>query len=122
VTRLLVVARNDQFPTLNHSLPPRDPPPATRGNLAPSPLGRAAPSFDATASRWIVPPPGMTPGSGAPAEQGHTQAAHKRPPVTPLPAGGRPPRPIVDAISEALTVALGLTVFGLIAGVFWILA
>jgi hypothetical protein len=112
MTRLIVVARNDQFPTLNHSLPPRDPPPATRGNLAPSPLGRAAPSFDATDDRWIVPPPGMKPGSGASAEQGHTQAAHTRSSVNPLTAEERAPHPVV----EALTVALGLTVFGLLAG------
>jgi hypothetical protein len=118
MTRLIVVARNDQFPSLNHSLPPRDPPPATRGNLAPSPIGKVAPLFDATDDRWIVPPPGMTPGSGAAADLRHTQAAHTRSSDTPLPAEERAPHPVV----EALTVALGLTVFGLIAGVFWILA
>jgi hypothetical protein len=119
MTRLIVVARNDQFPTLNHSLPPRDPPPATRGTLAPSPLGRAAPSFDATAGRWIVSPPGMKPGSGAAADLRHTQAAHKRPSsCSLLDDDGRPLHPVL----EALTVALGLTVFGLIAGVFLVLA
>jgi hypothetical protein len=120
MTRLIVVARNDQFPTLNHSLPPRDSLPATRGNLAPSPprFGDGVFVFDATAGRWVVPPPGMTPGAGAAADLRHTQAAHTRSSDTPLPAEERAPHPVV----EALTVALGLTVFGLIAGVLMVLA
>lgn len=120
MTRLIVVARNDHFPSINHSLPPRDSLPATRGTLAPSPprFGDGVFVFDATAGRWIVPPPGMKPGSGASAEQGHTQAAHTRSSVHPLPAEERAPHPVV----EALTVALGLTVFGLIAGVLMVLA
>jgi hypothetical protein len=120
MTRLIVVARNDQFPTLNHSLPPRDPSPATRGNLAPSPprFGDGAFVFDAIAGRWIVPPSTMSVDAGAAADLRHTQAAHTRSPVTPLLAGERTPHPVV----EALTVALGLTVFGLIAGVLMVLA
>jgi hypothetical protein len=120
MTRLIVVARNDHFPSINHSLPPRDFLPAARGNLAPSPprFGDGVFVFDATAGRWIVKPPGMKPGSGASAEQGHTQAAHTRPAVPRDPPAGRVPHPVV----EALTVALGLTVFGLIAGVLMVLA
>jgi hypothetical protein len=146
--RILITGKNDNIPadvmqrtadprTLGVSFPPAAarPPSATScadlsitggraANFLPGrepQLGQrasVAPSFDATAEQWIVPPPGMKPGSGASAEQGHTQAAHKRSPVTPLPAGERAPHPVL----EALTVALGLTVFGLIAGVFWILA
>jgi hypothetical protein len=117
MTRLIVVARNDQFPSLNHSLPPRGPSLQTRGNLA-SPSG-GAPLFDATDDRWIVPPSTMSVDAGAAADLRHTQAAHKRPSSCPLPDDdGRPLHPVL----EALTVALGLTLFGLIAGVFLLLA
>lgn len=140
MTRLLIVARNDQFPALSDGaltshgclLPvgtrpalspsklPGGPypflPPRMRGNSA-SPSGEA-PLFDATAEQWIVPPSGMTPDAGAAAELRHTQAAHTRSSAIPLKADERPLHPIV----ECLTVALGLTVFGLIAAALLVLA
>lgn len=81
-------------------------------------LSARAFSFDATADRWITPPPGMTPVAGAAADLRPTHAAHKRSSAVPLEAGERPPHPVV----EMLTVALGLTVFGLIAGFFLVLS
>lgn len=88
----------------------------TRGNLAISQLGKSAPLFDATAERWIVPPPGMKPGSGAAADLRHSDET----PCLESPAGSLAPSPAghLEALAEALTVALGLTVFGLIAGFF----
>lgn len=93
-------------------LPGREP------QLAPR-FGDGAFHYDATAGRWIVPPPGMKPGAGAAADLRHTQAAHSRSSARPLTgADERTPHPVV----EALTVATGLTVFGLIAGFFLVLA
>lgn len=84
--------------------------------------GRAAPHYDATAERWIVPPSGMTPDAVAPADQGSTLFVHSSlklvSPVANKPAG----ETFREAIVEVFTVALGLTVFGLIAGVVLILA
>lgn len=145
MNRLILIARNDHFPALSDGAHQKARPvtPATRCAPAPSPVlqdarlgapflpGRTAPqlgprfdarapSFDATAEQWIVPPPGMTPGSGAAADLRHSEAAHTRPAVHPLPTAGRPS--IIDAVSEALIVAAGLTVFGLVAGFFLVLA
>lgn len=92
--------------------------PGRKPQLAPR-FGDGAFIFDATAGRWIVSPPGTTPGAGAAADLRHTQAAQTRPAksLAPRPAG-RAPHPVV----EALTVALGLTVFGLVAGFFLVIA
>lgn len=75
-------------------------------------------SFDLTAGRWITPPPGMKPVAGAAADLRPTHAAHTRSSAVPLEADERTPHPVV----EMLTVALGLTVFGLIAGFFLVLS
>jgi hypothetical protein len=93
--------------------------PASKAQLGPH-LSARAPSFDLIAGQWIVPPPGAMPEAGAAAELRHTQAAHTRPAgSSALSSAGRP---LLGAAVEALTVALGLTVFGLIAGVFLVLA
>lgn len=86
---------------------------------------QGAPLFDATAGRWIIPPPGKTPVAGAAADLRSTQAAHTlsfQPRPRPLADPPRASGHLRHAIVETLTVALGLTVFGLIAGVFLILA
>jgi hypothetical protein len=90
-----------------------------RGNLGGSAL-RAAPLFDATAERWIVPPSRMTRESGAAAELRHSDET----PCLESPAGSLAPSPAghLEAISEVLKMVFGLTVFGLIAGFFLVLA
>lgn len=66
-SRIILIGRNAAFPTLSGArfdrpaLPDAARPPS-------SPTGRAAPSYDATAERWIVPPSGMTPDAGAAAD------------------------------------------------------
>lgn len=103
----------------NHFLHPRASSSLTRGNLARSQLGNAAPLFDATADRWIVPPSTTVVDTGAAAELRHIHnAAHKRPAVVPqTQAAGR-----LHAVVEALTVAAGLSVFGAVAFLFLVLA
>lgn len=104
--------------------PPRLTSSPARGTLARSHLGNAAPLYDATEERWIVPPPGMTPEDGAAAEPrqlGYTHAefsTHKpaRPAVSPHAAG------LFHAAVEVFTVALGLFGFGMIAAVLLVLA
>lgn len=89
-----------------------------RGNLGGSAL-RAAPLFDATAERWIVPPSTTVVDAVAPADQEHPVRTALPSPAATLspPAAGR-----WEAVTDVLTTALGLTVFGLIAGVFLVLA
>ena len=117
MTRLLVVARNRNFPALNHSapVPPRRHSP--RGNLACS--LEQAPQYDATAERWIVSPPGKKPEAGAAAELRHTHTpAHTRPVVVPNPqTTGR-----LQAAADVATTLLGMTLFGAIAYVLLVLA
>lgn len=48
MTRLFVVARNDNFPAINHSFPPRLS--SLRGDLAPSHVGKRAPYSAAPSS------------------------------------------------------------------------
>jgi hypothetical protein len=123
MARLLIVARNDRFPALNHSLQPRSP--ATRGTLG-QPLTGQPLSFDATAGRWIVPPPGMTPGAGAaaglrPTPEQTRSFPNSQPlqsPAVPLSAAGHWQEAVVDCV----TMVLGLVVFGLVAGFFLVLA
>lgn len=102
------------------SLHPRvSPPLPARGNLACS-MSEQAPSFDATAERWIVPPSGMTPDAGAAAVLRHPDTHKqrlKRPAAGPSAAGHL----WAEAV-EVFTVALGLTTFGLIAAFFLVLA
>lgn len=87
----------------------------------PSPTGRAAPQYDATAGRWIVPPSSMTEDAVAPADQGSTKFVHSSlklvSPVASNPAG----ETFREKVLEVFTVALGLTVFGLIAGFFLVM-
>ena len=100
------------------SLQPRDP--SLRGTLVCLSSGQA-PLFDATAERWIVPPSTVTVDAGAAADLQHSDETWF--PTLPSPAAG----PSVAGrfwaeVGEFLTVALGLTVFGVIAGVFLVLA
>ena len=101
------------------SLQPRNSSPR-RGTLGGSAL-RAAPLFDATRDVWIVPPSRMTRDAVAPADQEHSDET--RFPNLPSPAGVPSPagRFWAEAV-EVFTVAFGLTVFGLIAGVFLVMA
>lgn len=116
MTRLLVVARNRDFPALNHSAPVTPRRHSLRGNLACS--LEQAPQYDATAERWIVSPSGKKPEVGAAAELRHTHdAAHTRPVVVPnLQATGR-----LSAI-DVFTTLLGMMLFGAIAYVLLVLA
>lgn len=128
MTRLIVVARNDSFPALNHSAQCSSPRASgnARGNLARSHIGNAAPLFDATHDVWIIPPSGMTPVAGAAADLRHATAQHSSrrgsslecdPAASPSLAAGR-----LETVVDVLTTALGLTVFGLIAGFFLVMA
>jgi hypothetical protein len=133
VTRLIVVARNDKFPSLSHSLPPRAAPPSAR-NSAPSSaprFGDGAFVFDATAGRWIVPPPGMTPGAGGAADpRQYPDQTRNGTHVLRFPFSAQRPRPVSPAravgtpglVLEVLKMAVGLTVFGLVAGVFLVMS
>ena len=111
-------AREDRA-AANHFLYPRASSSLTRGTLARFHLGNAAPLFDATAERWIVPPSSVTEETGAAAELRHTHyAAHESPAAVPeLQVAGR-----LGAVVEALTVAAGLSVFGAMAFLFLVLA
>lgn len=98
-----------------------------RGNLARSRLGNAAPLFDATAERWIVPPSGTQPDAVAAAEQRQpTSKPHtllpSPAPSTPISPGGAGQLDAAITALEAVTVALGMTVFGTIAYVMLVLA
>ena len=97
------------------SLPPARLLPS-RGNWRSSPA-EGAPLFDATADKWIVPPSGMTPDAGASADPGHTSVS-----TLPSPAGDPPPAGRLEVVMDVVTTALGLTVFGLIAGFFLVMA
>ena len=101
-----------------HSLHPRASSLAC-GTLARSQLGNAAPLFDATAERWIVPPSSVSEDAGVAAELRHIHnAAHNRPAVVPqTQAAGR-----LDAVLDGVAVAFGMTVLCLIAGVLMVLA
>lgn len=98
-----------------------------RGNLARSALSGRAPSFDATAERWIVPPSGMKPDDGAaadlqqPTSKPHTLLPSPAPTPPVLPGGAGQLDAALTAL-EAVTVALGLTVFGTLAYVMLVLA
>lgn len=127
MTRLLVIARNDYFPAVNHSgqvNPPRVVS-SPRGNLALSQFGKRAPLYDATAERWIVPPRGMTPCAGASAEPGQLSAEHTelstskpaRPAVNPKSTAGH----FKAAFLDFLLTMLGLTTFGAIAAFLMVL-
>ena len=109
----LVVLRNDGRAA--PSLPPARLLPS-RGNWRSS-LAEGAPLFDATADKWIVPPSGMTPDAVAPADQGHSIHVS----TLPSPAGDPPPAGRLEVVMDVVTTALGLTVFGLIAGVFLVM-
>jgi hypothetical protein len=101
--RILVIARNDNMPRLSGP----------------------APSFDATAEQWITPPSGMKPDAGAAPElRQHSEHALSfrplksyRPVAVPPHATGR-----LQTLKECLTVAFGLTVFGLAALALLVLA
>ena len=127
MTRLLVVARNDRFPAINHSFPPRA---SLRGNLAPvvSPamLSAGAVSYDATAERWIVPPSGKKPDAGSAAVLRNPWLQNTQT-VPPLKSN----RPVSSpegtgyfwrAVADCIVTGLGLAVFGLIAGFFLVLS
>lgn len=103
-----------------------------RGNLARPSTGRA-PLFDATAGRWLNTPSAMMADAGAAAELRNTcdedrnhparfakhNLTDKSPAAPPThTAAGRLLRHAV----EALTVALGLMVFGVVAGFLMVLA
>lgn len=98
------------------SFPPQASSSLARGNLAFSRHGKMAPLFDATAERWIVQPSGTTPDAVAPADQACPIHPHTSPAAVPSAAGT-----FLHAAAEAFTVALGLTVFGLVAGVLLVL-
>ena len=110
------------------SLQPRNSSPR-RGNLARSHIGNAAPLFDATAERWIVPPSTIMVDAVDAADQRQPQKrkalqssrlkfiTQPSPAVSPKSAG----RLLAQAL-EVFTVALGLAVFGAIAGVFLVMA
>lgn len=111
-------AREDRA-AANHFLYPRASSSLTRGTLARSPIGNAAPLFDATAERWIVPPSSVSEDAGAAAEPRHTHnAAHTRPAVVPqTQAAGR-----LHAVVDGVVVALGMTMLCLVAGVLLVIA
>lgn len=115
-TARVLHAREDRA-AATHSLHPRASSLA-RGTLARSQLGNAAPLFDATAERWIVPPSTTVVDTGASAEPRHTHnAALKRPAVVPeIQAAGR-----LDAVLDGVAVAFGMTVLCLIAGVLMVI-
>ena len=103
MARLLVVARNRNFPALSGG----------------------APLFDATLNVWVITPSTPTVDAGAAADLRHTHdETHTLGFSTPK------PRPVVSAettgrlhaVVEALKMAVGLTVFGLIAGVLLVMA
>jgi hypothetical protein len=89
-------------------------------------MGRAY-IFDATHDRWIEQPEilnsGMKPASGSAADlrpdEARSYPSYLKPsPVArPLEAAGR-----LELAMDIVTTALGLTVFGVIAGVFLVLA
>lgn len=103
--------------------PRMDPSPA-RGTLARSQIGNAAPLFDATEDRWIVPPSTTMVDTGAAAEPRHLVETHDEyfHPKPARPAVIQPAAGLFHAAVEVFTVALGLTVFGLIAGFLLVLA
>jgi hypothetical protein len=87
---------------------------------------RASLIYDATAERWMVGPSGTKPDAGAAADLRHRTAKDailsattlaNRPAAGPSAAGH-----FRRELAEFLTVALGLTVFGVIAGVLMVLA
>lgn len=94
-----------------------------------------APSYDATAEQWISPPSRMTRDAGAAADL-RCALPTEEPTHTPVllkcfgPSASSPaadPQPhaaghLLRSAVEVFTVALGLTVFGLIAGFFLVLA
>ena len=118
--RIIVIGKNHQMsPALSHS--------TARVAHAARPFvlpdrGRAAPHYDATAERWVVSPSSMMEDAVAPADQGSTSFVHSSlklvSPVASNPAG----ETFREKALEVFTVAMGLTVFGLIAGFFLVLA
>lgn len=114
ITRIIWTFKNSES-----SLHPRASSSLTRGTLARSPIGNAAPLFDATAERWIVPPSTVTVDAEASAEPRHTHnAAHKRPAVVPqTQTAGR-----LHAVVDGVVVALGMTMLCLVAGVLLVIA
>lgn len=99
---------------------------AARSVALPFNVERAAPTYDLTAGRWIVPPPGMTPEAVASAEPMRTQDRTRTklssltdpsPVANPTAAAGR-----LDAALDFVVTVLGLTVFGLIASFFLVLS
>lgn len=107
-----------------HALsPPARLPLPARGNLALSRFGKRAPLFDATAERWIVPPSTVMVDAVAPAEQEDcSMSVTPRSLTLPSPAAVPPAAGRWEAVTDVLTTALGLTVFGLIAGFFLVLS
>lgn len=109
ITRIIWTFKNSES-----FLHPRASSSLTRGTLARFHLGNAAPLFDATAERWIVPPSTTVVDTGAAAEPRHTHnAAHKRPAVVPqTQAAGRS---LAALVADVATVTVGLSVFGVVA-------
>lgn len=117
--RIIWIGKNRDIPTfsdraVSSSLAAR--------NLA-SPLGEA-PSFDATAERWVTLPSGMKPDASAAVDLQHPERKRTlsfRPLKSYRPAAD-PPRAAGHLLSDIVTAALGLLVFGLVAAAFLVLA
>jgi hypothetical protein len=102
-----------------HVLSPVRPPKPARGNLGGSAL-RAAPLFDATAERWVVPPSTIMVDAGAADLRVTPISTHDTlpsPAAVPSAAG----RFLREAV-EVVSFAAGMTVFGLVAAVFLVMA
>lgn len=147
ISRIIITGKNSEMPRRAASNPAREAaarpaslpvgraaspflPPRVfdlaRGNLARS-LSDRAPSFDATHDVWIVPPSGTQPDAVAAAEQrqptSRTHTSLPSPaPSTPISPGGAGQLDAAITALEAVTVALGLTVFGTLAYVMLVLA
>jgi hypothetical protein len=105
--------------------PSARPSPPARGNLAPPRFGDGLFIYDATAERWIVNPSRMTRDAGAAADLRYSDE-NTQSLGLPTPPGDRPPLQISGRLlrecGEALAFTFGLTVFGLIAAAFLVLA
>lgn len=132
MARILVTARNDNFPALNHNAI-ASPRASLRGHLAPSDSaifseGASSYTYDATACRWLVPPSSMPEDAGAAAELRHldctTQTrsnSEARPAVGPTSKDAAAGHLLAQA-GEVLTVLGGVAVFGALALFFLVLA
>jgi hypothetical protein len=99
------------------SLPPRVLLPA-RGNLARSSMDRA-PSFDATAERWIVPPTTIMVDAGGAADLRHVKTKHTQTARTRRRARRSPLARYLLEVAEFCVVVIGLGASLVLALLLW---